>query len=345
MTITVMITVMVTTIIKIFCSDARAVVLRLVIAACVLCVPIAAEAQSAKVRIGYLGTSSAALGFHIAFWQGMREVGWLEGKNVETEYRFADDKADRLESMAAELVRMKVDLIVAQPTRAAIAAKKATTTIPIVMINAGDPDKIGLVASLAKPGGNVTGTAFSVGLTTIVKGLEYLKEAMPGLRVVGVLSNPTNPAAANAIEQLNKAAEKLELRLEHIRASGPEQFQRAFTDMSAKRAEALLVIAEALFIFHREEIANLAIKNRLPSMHGVREGAEAGGLMSYGPSLRQSSRRAAIFADKILRGVKPSDLPVEQPTRFEFVVNRTTAKALAMNLPPSLLARADDVVH
>jgi len=275
----------------------------------------------------------------------MRDIGWVEGQNVVTEYRFADDKADRLASMAAELVRMKVDLIVAQPTRAAQAARKATATIPIVMINAGDPDRIGLVASLAQPGGNVTGTAFSVGLSTITKGLELLKEAMPGLRVVALLSNPANPAEANAIEELTKAAKNLELRLEHVRATRAEQFGRAFAEFSAKRAEALLVVTEALFVLHREEIARLALKHRLPSMHGVRENAEAGGLISYGPSLRQSSRRAATFADKILKGAKPSELPVEQPTRFELVVNRTTAKELGVTIPQSFLVRADDVVH
>ncbi|HEX5611347.1 MAG TPA: ABC transporter substrate-binding protein [Burkholderiales bacterium] len=320
-------------------------VLRLVIAACVLSVPIAADAQSAKMhRIGYLGSSSATVGFHIAFRDGLREAGWAEGQNVQIEYRFAGDNADRLARMAAELVRLKVDLIVAQPTRAAVAAKKATATIPIVMVNAGDPDRIGLVASLAQPGGNVTGTAFSVGLTTIVKGLELLKEAIPGLRVVAVLSNPANPAESNAIEGLRKAAKNLELQLEHVRVIGPEQFDRAFAEMRGKRAEALLVVAEALFIVHASEIANLALKNRLPSMHGVREGTEAGGLMSYGPSLRQSSRRAATFADKILRGAKPSELPVEQPTRFELVVNRRTAKELAATIPQSFLVRADAVI-
>ena len=319
---------------------------RLVIAACILSIPIDADAQPAKVpRIGYLGSSNAQSGFHIAFREAMRENGWVEGQNVVTEYRFAEDKADRLADMAAELVRMRVDLIVAQPTRAAQAAKKATSTIPIVMINAGDPDKIGLVASLARPGGNVTGTTFSVGLATIAKGLELLKEAMPRLRVVGVLSNPANPAEPNTIDELRKAAKNLELQLEHARASSPGQLERAFSDLSAKRVEALLVVAEALFVRHAEEVARLALKHRLPSMHGVRENAEAGGLMSYGPSLRQSSRRAAVFADKILKGAKPSELPVEQPTRFELVVNRTTAKQLALTLPQSLLVRADDVVH
>lgn len=320
-------------------------VLRLVIAASALGMALAAYAQTAKVhRIGYLGSSSAQSGFHLAFREALRESGWVEGQNVVTEYRFANDKADRLADMAAELVRMKVDLIVAQPTRAAQAARKATADIPIVMINAGDPDRIGLVASLAQPGGNVTGTAFSVGLSTIVKGLQLLKEAMPGLRVVAVLSNPANPAEPNAIKEVTRAAKNLGLRLEHVRASRPEQFEHAFAEFSARRAEALLVVAEALFVLHREEIARLALKHRLPSMHGVRENAEAGGLMSYGPSLRESSRRAAMFADKILKGAKPSDLPVEQPTRFEFVVNRNVAKELSLTIPPSLLLRADVVI-
>ena len=321
-------------------------VLRLAIAAGALGFALGAYAQPAKVyRIGYLASGTTQTGFHMTFRQGMRDAGWVEGQNVVTEYRFADEKADRLADMAAELVRMKVDLIIAQPTRAAQAAKKATATIPIVMINAGDPDKIGLVASLARPGGNVTGTTFSVGLATIAKGLELLKEAMPGVRVVGVLSNPANPAEPNAIEELRKAAKNLDLQLEHARASSPGQFERAFAELSAKRVDALLVVAEALFFVYREEIARLALKHRLPSIHGMREMAEAGGLIAYGPSLRESTRRAATFADKILRGAKPAELPVEQPTRFELVVNRTTAKQLAITLPQALLARADDVVH
>jgi len=318
---------------------------RLIVAACIVGAPIAAWAQAAKMhRIGYLGSSGKAAGFHEAFRQGLRDNGWVEGQNIAIDYRFAENKPDRLPALAAELVRLKVELIVAQPTPAALAAKKATSTIPIVMINAGDPERLGLVESLANPGGNVTGTSYGVGLTTIVKALEFLKEAMPAVRLVGVLSNPNNPTQSLAVEDLTKAAKSLDVRLEQVQARGPEEFERAFAEMSASRVEALLVIAEGVFILHAAEIARLALKHRLPSVHGAREGAEAGGLMSYGPSLRQSSRRAATFVDKILKGAKPSNLPVEQPTRFEFVVNRKTAKALSFTIPPSLLLRADSVI-
>jgi len=206
-------------------------------------------------RIGYLGSSGKAAGFHEAFRQGLRDNGWVEGQNIAIDYRFAENKPDRLPALAAELVRLKVELIVAQPTPAALAAKKATSTIPIVMINAGDPERLGLVESLANPGGNVTGTSYGVGLTTIVKALEFLKEAMPAVRLVGVLSNPNNPTQSLAVEDLTKAAKSLDVRLEQVQARGPEEFERAFAEMSASRVEALLVIAEGVFILHAAEIA------------------------------------------------------------------------------------------
>ena len=314
-----------------------------------LAAPLAAEAQPAgKVhRIGYLssGSSSTAAAFIEAFRQGLRELGWVEGQNIVIDYRFAEGRFDRLPDLAAELVRLKVDIIVAAPTPTAVAAKNATGTIPIVMINVGDPVGLGLIASLARPGGNVTGLSFSVGMETFGKGLELLKETVPQVRRVAILSNPGNPSHALAIRDLKVAARSLGVQLLLLEARDPNEFDGAFAAMAKERVGALLVVADTVFIFQRARLADLAAKNQLPSMHGARENVEAGGLMSYGPSLQHSSRRAAAFVDKILKGAKPAELPVEQPTKFEFVINLKTARALGLSIPPSLLLRADDVIQ
>jgi putative ABC transport system substrate-binding protein len=306
-----------------------------------------AQAQSAEKpkRIGYLGTGTPASNFQEHFLLGMRELGWTAGHNIEIEYRFAEGRYERLPQLAAELVRLNVDMIVAQPTAAAVAAKNATRTIPVVMINAGDPVAIGLVASLARPGGNVTGTAYTVGSDTFQKGLELLKEAVPNVRRVAVLSNPGNPGQAPALENLRKAAEPLGLRLLFVDARGPADFDAAFERISKERADALLIVAEGLFILHRARLHDLAMKHRIPTMYGTKENVEAGGLMSFGPNLNRTSYRAAAYADKILKGAKPGDLPVEQPTKFEFVVNLATARALGLALPNALLLRADRVIE
>ncbi|MEO5844095.1 MAG: ABC transporter substrate-binding protein, partial [Caldimonas sp.] len=296
-------------------------------------------------RIGYLASGSRTFGLHESFQQGLRELGWVAGQNIEIEYRFADGRFERLPELVAELVRLKVDVIVAQPTTAAQAAKNATSTLPIVMINVGDPVGIGLVDSLARPGGNVTGPAFGVGLESIPKGLELLKEAVPGVRQIAVLSNPANPAQSLAIQDVKVAAQSLGLRLLLFEARGPQEFDRVFAAMAKEGADGLLVVAESLFISHRTTLAARALQQRLPSMHGVRENVDAGGLMSYGPSLHHSSRRAAAFVDKILKGAKPADLPVEQPTKFELVINLKTARELGLVIPPSLLLRADQVIE
>ncbi len=306
-----------------------------------------AEAQPAgKVhRIGYLGSGSSTSGFHEQFRQGLRELGWVEGRNILIDYRFADGRFDRLPELAGELVRLKVDIIVAQPTPAALAAKNATRSIPIVMINVGDPVGLGLVASLARPAGNVTGTAFDVGLETFGKALELLKEAIPKANHVAVLSNPANPAQALAISHLKLAAQSLRLKLLFIEVRGPDEFDRAFAEIAKERIDALFVVAESLFLLHRIPLADLALKYRLPTMYGLREGMMAGGLMSYGPSLAHNSRRAATYVDKIFKGTKPGDLPVEQPTKFELVINLKTAKALGITIPQSVLGRADEVIQ
>lgn len=307
----------------------------------------AVNAQSAgKVyRIGYLGSGFPASGFHEAFVAGLRDLGWVEGQNVVIDYRFAESRLERLPGLAVELLGQKADVIVAQPTPAAVAARNATRSIPIVMINVGDPVGLGLAASLARPAGNVTGVAFDVGLETFAKGLELLKETVPGARRVAVLSNPANPAQRLALANLEAAAPSLGLQLSFIEARNPGEIERAFAQIARDRAQALFVAAEATFILHRARLAELALAHKLPAMFGVRENVDAGGLASYGPSLTHNSRRAATFVDKILRGAKPGELPVEQPTKFELVVNLKTAKALGLTIPQSVLLRADAVIE
>lgn len=307
--------------------------------------PAPAQAARGPRRIGYIGTGSRTAGFHESLLQGLRELGWIDGLDITIEFRFADGQFDRLPGLAAELVRLEVELIVAQPTPAAMAAKKATATIPIVMVNAGDPDRIGLVESLARPGGNVTGTAFSVGLQTIVKGLDLLREVLPRVRRLAVLSNPDNPGQPDAVADLEKAAATVGLQLVPLQVRGEQDFERAFAQMTGQRAEALLVVADSMFIRHRARLAELALQQRLPTVHGVRDNVDAGGLISYGPNLNHSSRRAAVFVDKILKGARPAELPVEQPTKFDLVVNLRTAKALGLTIPQSMLLRADEVIQ
>jgi len=237
-----------------------------------------------------------------------------------------------------------VDIILAAPTPAAVAAKKATGTIPIVMSSVGDPIGLGLIASLARPGGNVTGLSYSVGLDTFSKQLELLKETVPKIGRVAVLSNPANPAHSLAIPNVKVAAQSLGVQLQLLDAHQPDEFDGAFAEMSKEGVAALLVLPDSLFSLHRTRLANLAARNRLPSMFGNRENVEAGGLMSYGPNLPDLYRRAAPFVDKILKGAKPADLPVEQPTKFELVVNLKTAKALGVEIPHSILLRTDEAI-
>jgi putative ABC transport system substrate-binding protein len=277
--------------------------------------------------------------------QGLRELGWVEGQSIVIEARFAEGRYDRLPRLAADLVRLKVDLIAAVGAAAASAAKNATQTIPIVMISVGDPEGLGLVASLARPGGNVTGLAFSVGFDTYGKGLELLKEAVPSVHRVAVLSNPANPYQPLAIENVSAVARSLGVQLQLLAVRSANELDGAFAAMVRERAGALLVMTDPMFTGNRARLADLGVKHKLPSMHGVRENAETGALMSYGPDFDVISRRAAIYVNKILRGAKPGDLPVEQPTKFELVINLKTAKALGLTIPPSLLLRADEVIE
>jgi len=239
-----------------------------------------------------------------------------------------------------------VDIIVAAVgTPAAAAAKNATKTIPIVMMAVGDPVGTGLIASLARPGGNVTGLSYSVGLEIFSKQLELLKETVPKVRRVAVLSNPAHPAHPLQIREVNVAARSLGVQLQLLEARGPSEFDGAFAAMAKERVGALLVLSDAMLNSHRTRLADLAARSRLPAAYGVRESVEAGGLMSYGPSFLDLFRRSAAYVDKILKGAKPADLPVEQPTKFELVINLKTAKALGLPIPPSLLQRADKVIE
>ena len=315
----------------------------------VLAAPLVADAQQTRkvYRIGFLaaGGGPAAVPLREAFRQGLREVGWVEGQNIVIEYRFAEGRFDRLPDLAAELVRLKVDIIVTGATPAAAAAKNATETIPIVMVSVGDPVGLGLIASLARPGGNATGLAYSVGLEIFGKGLQLLKETVPKVSRVAVLWNPGNPGHALAIRDVKGAAQSLGVQLQLLEARGPNDFDGAFAAMAQERVGALLVVAESMFFLHRTRLADLAARSRLPAAYGSREIVEAGGLMSYGPSAPDLYRRAATFVDKILKGAKPADLPVEQPTKFELVINLKTAKALGLTIPQSILIRADEVIR
>jgi len=312
--------------------------------------PVGAGAQPSPpqaYRIGFLGSGSrsGSAQYLEAFRQGLRELAWIEGQNIVIDYRFAEGRFDRLPDLAAELVRLKVDLILAAPTPAAVAAVQSTKLIPIVFTNVGDPVGLGLIASLAHPGRNVTGLAYSVGLEVFGKQLELLKEAISGLTRAAILGNPANPAHALSINNIKSAALSLGLQPHLLGTRDPDEFEAAFAEMVKEGASALLVVADSLFVLHRARIAELAISHRLPTMHGIRENVDVGGLLYYGHNARDQFRRSAAFVDKILKRSKPTDLPVQQPTKFELVINLKLAKALGLTIPPTLLARADEVIE
>jgi ABC-type uncharacterized transport system substrate-binding protein len=311
--------------------------------------PIAVDAQEARKipRIGFLAAPSRSdrMPMRDPFVQGLRELGWVEGKDVAIEYRYADGRADRLSELAAELVRLKVDLIFAASTAVAVAAKSATSTIPIVAPSMSNPVELGLIASVARPGGNITGLSYSVGMEIFSKQLELLKETVPKVHRVAILSNPANPGQPAVIKNVKVAAQSLGAQLQLLEARGLTEFDGAFAAMARERAGALLVMGDPVFDFHRTRLAELAAKSRLPAIYGLRTQTEAGGLMSYGVDLRDNSRRAATYVDKILKGAKPADLPVEQPTKFELVINAKTAKALGLTIPQSILVRADEIIQ
>jgi len=317
------------------------------LACSLLWIPLAAETQppSGKTaRIGYLSWRSRPSHLDQPFRQGLRELGYVEGQNITIEYRYADFKPDRASALAAELVRLKVDVIVSVGGPIpATAAKRATKTIPIVFI-AGNPVGAGLVLSLNRPGGNLTGLDnFTSALN--VKRLELLKGAVPRVSRVTVLANPTNPETAIRLKELEGAARSLRVDLHVLEARERQEIDDAFAAMAREGAEALLVLTDPLFNAQREQIGHLAAKHRLPAVCFFREFAEAGGLLSYAPSFADLYRRLATYVDKILKGAKPGDLPVEQPSRFEMIVNLKTAKALGLTVPQSILLRADQVIE
>jgi len=326
----------------------RLIGLAVVLAVSLILAPLAADAQQApkEPRIGYLsaGALTTAPTFENAFRQGLRELGYVEGRNIAIEYRWAEGKYERLLELAAELVRLKVDVILAVTTPAAQAAKAATRTIPIVFTLVADPVASGLVASLARPGGNITGLP-SISSEIIGKQLELLKETVPGVSRVVVLQNPDASSHAFMVREAAGAARALGVQLRVLGARGPNALDAAFTAITAERADALLVLADPFFRTHRARIADFAAKSRLPSLSGEREQTEVGGLMSYGPSRLDLFQRAATYVDKILKGAKPAELPVEQPTKFELVINLKTAKVLGLTIPQSVLLRADQVIE
>ena len=311
--------------------------------------PLGAEGQPGEVfRIGVLGTSPptdpAAVRLWGVFFQRLRELGYVEGQNLTVERRFSEGRAERLPDLAADLVRLKVAVIVAASGPAPLAAQSVTKTIPIVMTNQADPVGSGLVANLARPGGNITGLSL-LSADIAGKQLALLREAIPRVSRVAVLRNPTNKDHALLLKEVEVAARSLRIQPHAFEARDSEEFDGAFAAMTRERAGAGLVLGDPMFFLHRTRIADLAAKQRLPTMFVFREHAEAGGLMAYGASLSDMFRQVATFVDKILRGAKPADLPVEQVTKLELVINLKTAKALGLTIPPSLLQRADQVIE
>jgi putative tryptophan/tyrosine transport system substrate-binding protein len=306
-----------------------------------------AEAQQPKriPRIGFQSAASpAALSARLeAFRQGLRELGYVEGKNIVIEYRYAEGNLNRPNQFSAEFVRLKVDVIVTAAPSSTRAAKEATSTIPIVMAFDNDPVGNGFVASLARPGGNITGLST---LTPEISGkqLEILKEIIPRLSHVAVLETPTIPGYAQIFKEMEIAAAEFKVQLQYLDVRGPEDIEAVFREARKGRADAVLALASPILDSHRTQIADFAAKSRLPAIYWAAEWVEAGGLMTYGASVTDLYRRAATYVDKILKGAKPADLPVEQPIKFEFIVNLKAAKQIGLTIPPNVLARADKVI-
>jgi putative ABC transport system substrate-binding protein len=312
-----------------------------------LAAPLVVEAQQAgkipRVGVMAIGSGTPPSPTYEAFRQGLRDLGWIEGQNIIVDVRWTPT-VDRLPEMAAEFVRMRVDVIFAASSTQVEPARQATKTIPIVFATHADPIGVGHVASLARPGGNITGLAQL--LTELsAKELELLREALPQVTRIGVLWNPTTPSHPPALRAVDGAAETLGVQVQRVPAQSADEFDTALSTMTQARAGAFLVLPSPLTYVQRARLAEVALKRRLPGMFGFRENAEAGGLMSYGPDLKDLFRRAAIYVDKILKGAKPADLPVEQAQKFELVINLQTAKALGLTIPQSLLLRADEIIQ
>jgi len=314
-------------------------------------VPFSAEAQQAGKMplVGYLSALSRSgpqvQRYLDAFRQELRGLGYVEGQTIAIEYRWAEGEVERLTGRAAELVRLKVDVIVASGgVPVAQAAQRATKAIPIIMTGPGDPVEAGLVASLARPGGNITGLAI-ISHELVGKELELLREVVPKVSRVAVLWNPTNPGNTPQLRAAEASARTLGVRLQPLEVRGPGEIDPAFTTMTRERVGALLVLLDSMLLAQRERIADLAAKNRLPAVYGLRLHVEAGGLMAYAANQLDVSRRVASYVDRILKGAKPTDLPVEQPTKFELVINMKTAKAVGLRIPQSILVRADEIIE
>ena len=309
--------------------------------AALLVAPIVAQAQrtTKPYRIGVLGLENDTI-----LRQSLRELGYVDGRDVVFEFRDPAGNSERGDDLALDLVRLKVDVIIALYPGAVLSAKRATATIPIVMMNTPDPVQLGLVASLARPGGNITGlTTLTVDLS--IKQLQFLREAVPRASRVAVLWNHENPWHPVAVKALQASSESQRFQLQTLEVHGPDAFEGAFRAMTAERTEALLVLADPMLFVHRQRLADFAIKHRLPMMGNVRAYAGAGSLLSYWADRTDLSRRAASYVDRILKGAKPGELPIEQPTKFELVINLKTAKALGLTIPQSLLLRADEVIQ
>jgi putative ABC transport system substrate-binding protein len=307
--------------------------------------PLAGRAQqpSKLYRLGYLATARTP-NLIEALQTGLRELGYVEGKNLKVEYRFGGLQSERLDALASELVELRPDVIVTRGTPATFAAKRATTTIPIVMAPVGDPVRTGLVASLAHPGGNITGVSL-YGAELSGKRVEVLKELLPAIARLGIVGSAANPATQFWSKETQLAARALGLEGALFTVREPNELTAAFAAMQRNGVDAVVVESDAMFMSAQPQITTLAIEHQLPAIYEVPEFVQDGGLISYGPSITEMTRRSAIFVDKILTGVKPADLPIEQPTKYELVINLKTAKALGLTVPPSLLARADEVIE
>ena len=325
----------------------RAAVPSILVAVVLLAVGVIAEAQQPKVpRIGFLTTGFPASIAHLleGFKQGLREHGYVDGQNVLLELRYGEAKLDRLPGLAAELVRLKVDVIVAIPNPAIEAVKQATQTIPIVMPIGSDPVGVGFISSLARPGGNITGSsAYSPELNG--KRLEILKETVPKLFQVALLTTPNVPGNAIDLKETEIAARSLQVQTQSLEVRSSSELDSVFKTMTKKRAQALIVFpGQPTLYSNRKQVVELAAKNRLPAMYPLADYVDTGGLISYGVNNRDMFRRAATYVDKILKGAKPADLPVEQPTKFEFIINLNAAKQIGLTIPPNVLVRADKVI-
>ena len=322
----------------------RRIGLAVVLAVSLTLAPLAAETQSGEVfRIGIAGPAPGNP-LLVVFRQGLRELGYVEGQNVALEVRSTDGRPERLPDLLAELVRLKVDVILAPSDQVIAAAQKATTSIPIVMSNASDPVARGFVVSLARPGGNITGLTIQAP-DIAGKNLQLFKEAVPGLARVGVLWEPGFPGGRQYLSEAEAAAKALGVQLQPVEVRSPDEFDGAFAALTRDRARAAFIAGSPMLFVNRARMAELAVKHHLPTVCALREYVEAGCLIGYGTSVTAQFRRAAYFVDRILKGAKPADLPVEQPTKFELVINLKAAKAIGLTIPPAVLARADEVIQ